>query len=160
MSFFRHLYYIFLSLIFFLIVPGIVIYSVIKGNSDVPYLGMFIYWHIFGIFFIPGFILHSSYYVNDRNKTIKIDEFENITISNDYEIVTIKKPYIETITNHHSGIHNSTTWNGYNYSVIKLKNGQKYIITCLIIGIDELDKRLSGRILIRKNHFISTLNYQ
>jgi len=90
-------------------------------------------------------------------KKIYIDDATNVSIIDDSGSFSFTIDDIENITNHHSGLHNRTPWNDYEFSVFKLKNGAKLVVTCLLLDIDKIEAIFPRDIIIRKNHFISTL---
>lgn len=156
MTFRKHLNYIWISLMFFLIAPGIYLYSMINGQSNTSFILILIIWIVFGLFYIIGFRLHLSFYRNDKNKRIIIDE-SNVTINDKTASYSFSIDDIDSITNHHSGLYNRTPWNDYEFSVIRLKNGKEFIITCLLLGLETIIDKFPSKILIKKNHFIASL---
>lgn len=156
MTFRKHLNYIWISLMFFLIAPGIYLYAVIKGQNNASFLLILIIWVVLGLFYIIGFRLHFSFYRNDKNKRIIIDK-SNVTITDITDSYSFSIDDIDSITNHHSGLHNRTPWNDYEFSVIRLKNGKEFIITCLLLDLKTIIDKFPSKTLIKKNHFIASL---
>jgi hypothetical protein len=156
MTFRKHLNYIWISLMFFLIAPGIYLYSLVNGQSNGSFILILIIWIVFGLFYINGFRLHFSYYRYDKNKRIIIYN-SNITISDNTDSYSFSNDDIDSITNHHSGLHNRTPWNDYGFSVFRLKNGKEFIITCLLLDWETIIDKFPTKSLIQKSYFIATL---
>jgi len=160
MTFWKHLAYIWISMSFFLIAPGTYLFSVIVGGNNGSLLLIAIIWIVAGLFYIVGFKLHLSYYRNDKGRKIVFNENSNIIIRNISGNYSFRKEDIESITNHQSGLNNQTPWNDYEFSVFKLKNGDEVIITCLLLDFDTIIKRFPDTFLIRKKHFIASLDHK
>ncbi len=158
MTFRRHLNYIWMSMMFFLIAPGIYLYSLVKGQDGASLIVFLIIWIILGLLYLTGFILHFNYYRIDKNKKVCVDKFSNITIHDTTGIYSFSENDIDSITNHHSGLNNLTPWNGYEFSVFKLKDGKELIITCLLMDLDTIIDLFSCDIVMKKNHFYASLN--
>ncbi len=156
MTFLRHLRYIWISLMFFLIIPVIHLYFVITGQANISFISIFIIWIVLGMFYFVGFKLHYSYYQNDKNKKIIIDTVD-VILNSKSDSFSFKIDDIESITNHHSGLRNRTPWNDYEYSVFRLKNGEEVTITCLLMDLEKIIDKFPNKILIKENHFIATL---
>ncbi len=156
-TYMNHLKYIWISLMFFLIVPGICLFSVIKGQDNFSFTLTLLLWIVYGLFYFIGFKMHFSYYTNDKNKNVIIKDF-NITIIDKMNTFSFSMDDIDSITNHHSGLNNRTPWNDYEFSVFRLKNGKEFIITCLLLDLETIIDTFPNKIVIKKNHFIATLN--
>lgn len=114
-------------------------YSYHEGNSS--YLeNSIVPLVIFLIFFIPQLILHLRYYWLDRGRTLyyypnrlmlslELKDGRKFDIPlEDFEYVELNKtpPFAEKRLYW-------TPWDSYNYSVIRLKNGQQFQITSLLV---------------------------
>ncbi|MDP3462542.1 MAG: hypothetical protein Q8S18_07120 [Bacteroidales bacterium] len=157
MTLMKHLNYIWISLMFFLIAPGIYLYSEIKGQDNASFVLILMIWIVMGLFYSVGFRLHFSYFLNDKRKRIIIDEL-NVTIKDRADSVSFRIDDIDSITNHHSGLSNRTPWNVYEFSVFKLKNGKEFTITCLLLDLQTIIDTFPNKILTKKNYYIATLN--
>lgn len=133
-------------------VPSFFIFT---GEFDI--LTFIILWTVSGLFYFWGLKLHYTYYKLNKNKSITIDEALNVPISNNLDINSFCLNELDCIINIHSGLQNRTPWNEYNFSIFKLKNGQKFIITCLILDLDEIEKLFPKEIIVKKNVFYSSL---
>jgi hypothetical protein len=156
MTFRKHLKYIWISLMFFLIAPGILLYSLITGQSSSSLMPIFVIWIVLGLFYIIGFMLHFSYYRCDSTKSVIIDKLK-VTISDKNGSYLFNNDEIDSITNHHSGLNNRTPWNDYEFSVFRLKNDREFTITCLLMDLETINEIFPGKPLIKKNHFIASL---
>jgi hypothetical protein len=158
-----HLKYIWISLMFFLITPVIFIAVCIVGeNSEnsLSLLDVLTIWILFGFLYLPGFILHFNYYKNDKNSFVIIEENSTIKISKDYADYKFKTQDIDFIINFHAGLSNRTPWNDYNFTVFKFRNGEQFIITCLILDLDLIIDHFPSNLVIKKNIFYPKLkNY-
>jgi hypothetical protein len=152
-----HLKYIWISLLFFLITPVICIATCLFGDNNLSLLGSLTIWILLGFLYLPGFILHFNYYKNDKNRFIIIEENSTIIISEDNNDYKFKIQDIDSIINYHSGLSNRTPWNDYNFTVFKFRNGQEFIITCLILDLDLIVDSFPGNLIVKKNVFYSTL---
>jgi hypothetical protein len=153
----KHLKYIWISLMVFLIVPGISLYSMIRGNGNGPFITFFFIWIFLGALYYNGFRLHISYYLNDKYKRVLIDG-SNMTIILKTNTFLLGKEDIESITIHHSGLNNRTPWNDYEYSVFKFNNERKFTITCLSINSEQLKAHFPDVEMIHKYHFVASLS--
>lgn len=142
---------------FFLIVPGIYLYSMISGWGNGSFITLISVWIFLGIFYYNGFRLHISYYLNDKNKRVLIDG-SNMTIILKTNTFLFGKEDIESITIHRSGLNNRTPWNGYEYSVFKFNNERKFTITCLSINSEQLKAYFPDVEMIHKYHFVASLS--
>lgn len=155
-TFIKHLKYIWIGLMFFLIAPGFYLFSVVKGHDNSTFMLSLIIWTVLGLFYFIGFKLHLGYFRNDKNKKVVVSEL-SITIKDKTEIYSFNKDDIVSITNHHSGLNNRTPWNDYEFSVFKFKNGKEFIITCLILDLQTIIDTFPNSLIVKKNHFIATL---
>lgn len=133
-------------------VPSFFIFT---GEFDI--LTFIILWTVSGLFYFWGLKLHFTYFKLDRNKSITIDDALNVSITNNSNINTFSFGELDGIINIHSGLQNKTPWNEYNFSIFKLKNGQKFIITCLILDLDEIEKLFPEEVIVKRNVFYSSL---
>lgn len=155
MTFMKHLKYIWISLMFFLLAPGFYIYTLIDERGNNFFSFILVLWLALGLFYFIGFRLHFSYYQYEKHKKITIDN-EKVTINDSYSFIIDD---IDSITNHQSGIGgNRTPWNDYEFSVIRLKNGKVFIITCLLMNFQTIINVFPNKKIIRKNHFIASLS--
>lgn len=143
---------------FFLIVPIAFLFAIINGGLELSIFYVLLTWIALGLFYVVGFYLHYTYYQNDKNKKIKIDSDSNIIIQESDKIIEINNKDIETIINYQSGLNNKTPWNNYEFSVFKLKNGQIFIFSCLLLDINTIIDKFQEQRLIRKKYFIASLN--
>jgi hypothetical protein len=147
----NHLKYSWISLMFLLMVPCV---SIFTGDLDI--LTFIILWAFSGLFYFWGLKLHYTYFKLDRYKSITIDEALNVTISNNLDINSFCLDELDCIINIHSGLQNRTPWNEYNFSIFKLKNGQKFTITCLILDLEEIEKYFPKEVILKRNVFYTS----
>ena len=158
LTFFKHLMYILPSLLSFLVVPAIFIFTKINGTREGSLLFLLFLWIFLGLFYFVGFYQHYTFYKIDRNKTLKIENNTTFTLKSPKSINSFKISDIVSITIHHTGLNNKTPWNEYDFYIIKFKNGKEIVFTCLLIGL-EMDLIFSHRnlVVIKKNHFVAPI---
>jgi hypothetical protein len=151
----RHLKYGWISLMFFLIAPCLYLFLLLNGKY-VPFTMILIMWGMLGLFYVTGFILHISYYQNDRYKKISFNDSQ-VTIIDRTNSYSFRVDEIDSIINHRSGLHNRAPWNEYEFTEFKLRDGKKFIVTCLLLDLGTISEKFPEKILIKKNHFIASL---
>jgi hypothetical protein len=147
--------YIWVSLMFFLIAPVFYLFTLTTGRV-MPSQVLMIVWASLGLFYIVGFILHFTYYQNDKNKKITFHNSE-VTLDDGIIAYTFNIDEIESITNYHSGLHNRAPWNEYEFTIFKLTDGNEFVVTCLLLDLQTIKEKFPERILILKNRFIAML---
>jgi hypothetical protein len=156
----NHLKYIWISLMFVLMTPIIYICVSIFGHNNLSLLGILIVWILPGFLYLPGFILHFNYYENDKNRFVIIEGNSTIMLTENNNENKFSIQDIDSIINYHSGLSNMAPWNDYNFTIFKFRNGQKFIITCLILDLDLIVDSFPSNLIIKKNVFYSSLkNY-
>lgn len=133
--------------------PVIYIAVCIFGENNLSLLGIITIWILLGFLYLPGFILHFKYYKNDKNRFINIKENSTIVISKDNTDYKFKIEDLDSIINYHAGLRNRTPWNDYNFTIFKFRNGQKFIITCLILDLDLIIDYFPSNLIIKNNVF-------
>lgn len=151
----RHLRYGWISLMFFLIAPCLYIFLLLSGQHG-SFSVLWVVWGVLGLFYMIGFILHFRYYQNDRNKKIMLNG-SNVIIMAGAGSYHFSTDEIDSIINHHSGLHNLTPWNEYEFTEFYLRDGRKIIVTCLLLDLNTISEKFPEQILTRQNHFIANL---
>ncbi len=67
-------------MLWFLMIPGVYIYTLIEGNDNVSLFIFAFIWIVTGLHFCIGFKLHWNYYNNDKGRNIVFDELSNVAI--------------------------------------------------------------------------------
>ncbi len=94
----------------------------------------FIFLLLFMLFPLPTLIIHTMYYLNDKNKTVEINkETGSICISDGIKNDCYSKEDIEGIDIFfNNGYRNALK--GYYYAKITLRNGNYKMVTCLTVS--------------------------
>lgn len=93
----------------------------------------------FLLFFVPQLILHTNYYMKNKGDIFFYDPVgQRITIKRKGESVSFSFSDIELIKRFKSyplaeNRMQWFPWDNYNYSVIRLKGGQEFIVTSLLV---------------------------
>lgn len=91
------------------------------------------------IFLVPQFILHINYYTKNKGFILVCDLVnQDITISHKGKSVSFSFSDIELIKRYKSyplaeNRMHWFPWDSYNYSIIRLRNGQEVILTSLLV---------------------------
>jgi hypothetical protein len=110
------------------------------------------------IFLIPQIILHINYYMRNKGDIFFYDPTgRRITINRKGESASFSFSDIELIKRFKSyplaeNRMQWFPWDNYNYSIIRLKNGQEFIITSLLVPNMDLPID-SGRIKLEKRFY-------
>lgn len=113
---------------------------------------------LFLLFLIPQMIIHLNYYFVNKGDVLFYDpDHRKITIdrkgvSHSFSFDDID--FIEWNTSYPLAENRSQwlPWDSYNHSIIKLKNGRKFVITSLLIPNMELPIT-SGKIKLKKSFY-------
>ena len=94
---------------------------------------------VFLLFFIPQLILHINYYTKNKHDIFFYDPVgQRITINHKGESASFSFSDIQSIDRFKSyplaeNRMQWFPWDSYNYSIIRLKNGQEFIVTSLLV---------------------------
>ncbi|SEJ41728.1 hypothetical protein SAMN05192553_103786 [Cyclobacterium xiamenense] len=94
---------------------------------------------LFLVFFIPQLVLHINYYMKNKGDIFFYDPVgQRITINHKGESASFSFSDIELIKRFKSyplaeDRMQWFPWDNYNYSMVRLKNGQEFIITSLLV---------------------------
>ena len=111
---------------------------------------------VFVLFVLPAIIIHVNYYLVNRGDVLKYSPQQKEIIilhkgiSNTFNLNDIDR--IERSMSFNEAEHRSSVlpWDGYNHSVIYLKNGKVFTLTSLLITYLDLPME-EGKIVIKKN---------
>lgn len=138
-SFEHHLKNAWMILIYLSIFSILPIYMINRfGTNDAL---IFIQLSILGflLFFLPQLILHINYYMRNKRDIFFYDPVgQRITINHKGESASFSFSDIELIKQFKSyplaeDRMQWFPWDNYNYSIVRLKNGQEFIITSLLV---------------------------
>lgn len=93
----------------------------------------------FLVFFIPQLVLHINYYMKNKGDTFYYDPSgQKVTINHKGELTSFSFGDIQLLKRFKSYPLSEDRmqwfpWDNYNYSIIRLKNGQEYTITSLLV---------------------------
>lgn len=154
----RHLKYIFVSLLFFLLTPMLMLYILISDGKIDSYSLFIVIWIGLSVFYALGFILHIIYYKNDRKKTLFIEN-ETIRIRNGKKETTeYRRSEIEEIININSRYFGRSPWDEYEYFLFRFKDGGNFVLTCLLVDIETINEIFPEQNIIRKSYFAAFLD--
>ncbi|WP_375585539.1 hypothetical protein [Cyclobacterium xiamenense] len=111
---------------------------------------------VFLVFFIPQLILHVNYFMRNKGDIFFYDPTgQKITLNHKGESLSFSFRDIELIKRFESyplaeNRMQWFPWDSYNYSVIRLKGGQKFIVTSLLVPNMDLPIDSDKIVLIKK----------
>ena len=126
-------------LIYLLIFSALPIYMINRFGSDDMLVFVQLSVLVFLLFFIPQFILHINYYMRNKGDIFFYDPAgQKIIINHKGESVSFSFRDIELIKRFKSYPLSENRmqwfpWDSYNYSIIRLKGGQEFIVTSLLV---------------------------
>ena len=133
---------------FFLIIfEPIMLYCLIalRGNSYNNKQIIIIGIVLFCITILPLIVLHINHYLNSKNSIFGYEDFIKFTYKKNKVNIDFNKEDVESLISYKSyAVADNRTpvlpWDIYNYSEIRLKNGDRIRISSLLIN--ELDKKI------------------
>lgn len=135
------------GLILFAFTPGALIIAHWRGKitwNDYPEV-LLIFFLFNLVFFLPAFFLHVTYYLNNRNTFLIVDTYHrqikgtyrNSTFNFSIDDIQWAEQHLGIYyKNKHDRLGRWTAyWTGYGYLKLKLKNGQVYFFTSLMLDV-------------------------
>ena len=144
MTFKRNLKYSFLIFLFIMTAPLIGIFYFLflpVPNIDVLFKGCLYCFAITGMFWVPGILLHLSYYFNDKQKEIRFTK-AGMELSSYNTLNLIKYQSISRIEKV-IAYGWRTPWNNYGFVRITANDNTVIKITCLLVDPFSLALQLS-----------------
>ena len=126
-------------LIFLVIAICFPFYMVLKFGREEILTYLLIALCFFLIFFIPVLLVHLNYYKINKHDVVSYDPMiSKFIIYRDGLLNIVNLDDIELIERHSSyplaeNRNHYFPWDGYNHSIIRLKNGRTFVITSLLI---------------------------
>jgi hypothetical protein len=149
-------------LIYLLIFSALPIYMINRFGYDDMMVFVQLSVLVFLLFFIPQLILHINYYMRNKGDVFFYDPLgQKITIYHRELFVSFSFSDIEKINRFKSYPFAENRmqwfpWDSYNYSVIRLKGGQEFVITSLLVP--NMDLPIDSKKINLKKKFYPIIN--
>lgn len=133
---FKNAWTILIYLVIFSVLP---IYMINRFGSEDILVFVQLSVVVFLVFFIPQLILHINYFMRNKGDVFFYDPTgQKITLNHKGESVSFSFRDIELVKRFKSyplaeNRMQWFPWDSYNYSVIRLKGGQEFIVTSLLV---------------------------
>lgn len=150
---FKNAWTILIYLVIFSVLP---IYMINRFGSEDILVFVQLSVVVFLVFFIPQLILHINYFMRNKGDVFFYDPTgQKITLNHKGESVSFSFRDIELVKRFKSyplaeNRMQWFPWDSYNYSVIRLKGGQEFIVTSLLVPNMDLPIDSDKIVLIKK----------
>jgi hypothetical protein len=139
---------------------SLLVYLIYKNEGYTKDFGQFFFVY-YMVLLIPTLFLHVEYFLKNRNDILTIDvEQKNIRINKQTDIAFNQ---IENITYfmppvwHRKGFIRLLPFEDYHYARITMKNGERFIFTCLMAyRVEDTLKSITGVRIEKKNRLFAT----